>query len=148
MTGILVDTNLLVYAFDPTDVGKREKAIAVIEHLGISRRGCLSVQCLAEFAATVTRPRRTLLTMEEAEERIARYLASWAVFDVTPRVVMEALRGARRHRMPYWDAQIWASARVHGLAAVFSEDFANGAEIEGVRFINPLGDNFDLAAWV
>jgi len=31
---------------------------------------------------------------------------------------------------------------------IFSEDFSTGAMLEGVRFVNPLTERFDLAAWV
>jgi len=30
---------------------------------------------------------------------------------------------------------------------VLSEDFGEGVIIEGVRFVNPFGSNFDMEAW-
>ena len=45
----LVDTNVLVYAYDPTDGGKRERAITVLESLGNRHQGALSAQILGEF---------------------------------------------------------------------------------------------------
>jgi predicted nucleic acid-binding protein len=50
--------------------------------------------------------------------------------------------------MSYWDAQIWATARLNQVPVVFSEDFNTGSLIEGVRFINPLANEFDTDAWV
>jgi hypothetical protein len=33
---------------------------------------------------------------------------------------------------------------VHGVPNVLSEDFSDGALVEGVRFLNPFADAFDL----
>jgi predicted nucleic acid-binding protein len=63
---------------------------------------------------------------------------------ITGPIVLEAVRGVRSYNMAYWDAQIWASARLHQVPLIFTDDFNNGAVIEGVRFVNPLEDGFDL----
>jgi predicted nucleic acid-binding protein len=63
-------------------------------------------------------------------------------------VVWEAMRAARRYGFHYYDAQIWAAARCSGIAVVLSEDFAVGSVIEGVRFLNPFADDFDVHALI
>ena len=75
-------------------------------------------------------------------ERLARV---WPVYDVTPLVVIEAARGARDHQLPYWDAQIWATARLNQVPVVFSEDFNTGSVLEGIRFVNPFAGDFSLS---
>ena len=40
--------------------------------------------------------------------------------------------------MHYWDAQVWAVARLNQVPFVFSEDCNPGATLEGVRFVNPF----------
>ena len=72
---------------------------------------------------------------------------AWPVFDATPQIVLEAVRGVRDHQFSFWDAQIWAVARLNQVAVVFSEDFNPGAVIEGVRFVNPFAQDFELEAW-
>jgi predicted nucleic acid-binding protein len=62
--------------------------------------------------------------------------------------VLEAVRGVRDHQLAYWDAQIWATARLNQVPLVLSEDFSNGAVIEGVRFVNPFASDFDLDVWL
>lgn len=144
MNGILVDTNLLVYAADPAEARKRERAIAVLSAIGFAGRGRLSAQCLSEYCNVVLR--RKLLSAAEADQVVAHYAGSWGVFDVTPGVVREALRGVWEHRMNFWDAQIWAVARLHGIETVLSEDFQDGLRVEGVRFVDPFKTSFDLEA--
>ena len=52
---ILIDTNVLVYAHDPRDRRKQERALAVLDRLMNQGRVALSVQCLSEFFNTTTR---------------------------------------------------------------------------------------------
>jgi len=51
---------------------------------------------------------------------------------------MEAARGVKEHRFSYWDAQIWAAAKLNQVPVIFSEDFASGSTVEGVTFVNPF----------
>lgn len=140
--GILVDTNVLVYAHDGADRGKQGRAIAVLAGLADRGAGALAAQSLAEFYWATTRKRRPLLTPAEAEAQIDRLAASWPVLDLTSAIVCEAARGVRRHHLPYWDAQIWAAARLNQIPIVLSEDFADGLRLEGVRFVNPFRPGF------
>jgi predicted nucleic acid-binding protein len=71
----------------------------------------------------------------------------WPVFDLTPLIVLEAARGARDHGLPYYDAQIWASARLNQVTILFSEDFSDGQLLEGVRFVNPFSPHFQVEDW-
>lgn len=141
----LVDTNVLVYAYDPTDGAKRERAITVLERLGARQMGALSSQILGEFFVTVTRKIPSPLTAAEAERSLTNYVRSWVVYDLTGLIVLEAVRGLRRHRLSYWDSLIWATAKLNGVANVLSEDFSDGVLLEGVRFLNPFTETFDLA---
>ncbi len=145
---IIVDTNIMLYAYDLGEPVKQPRAIALMDRLVRHNRGVLTPQILAEFFVNATRKLEPPLTTEEACARIQNYLLSWQVLDVTGLVVMEAARGTLTYQMSYWDAQIWASARLNQVPVILSEDFNSGAVIEGVRFINPLVDDFDLNAWL
>ena len=148
MPSVLVDTNVLVYAHDRGEFAKQERAIRVLEHLLTLRKGCLSAQSLAEFFSITRKGPRPMLTAAEASRQVERLARAWPVLDVTGLAVLEAVRGVRAHQLPYWDAQLWAVARLNQIPVIFSEDSSAGAVLEGVRFVNPLAERFDLAAWV
>jgi len=42
------------------------------------------------------------------------------------------------YQMPFWDAQIWATAKLNQIPKILSEDFQHGRAIEGVVFVNPF----------
>ena len=73
---------------------------------------------------------------------------SWPIINVTPPIILEAARGAQQYQLSFWDALIWATAKLNQIPVVLSEDFNVGGVIEGIRFVNPLADEFDLAAWI
>lgn len=54
MPAILLDTNLLVYAFDVRSQGKHSRAWSLLFHLESTRTACLSVGCLGEFFSVMT----------------------------------------------------------------------------------------------
>ena len=141
---VLVDTNVLVYAYDRSEPEKQRRALEVLDHLAVSGAGVISTQVLAEFFVAITRKIPAPLSVAEAYDRVKNYLQSWTVLDVTGMIVLEAARGVRDHQFNFWDAQIWAAARLNQIPVVFSEDFNVGQVTEGVHFVNPFaGDLID-----
>jgi predicted nucleic acid-binding protein len=148
MATMLIDANVLVYGHDRGSFAKQGQAIETLHRLQINGAGRLSAQCLAEFYVAVTRGAQPILPAAEAAQQVDRLARAFRVFDITPMIVLEATRGAREHLMPYWDAQIWATARLNQVPLVLSEDFSAGSSVEGVRFLNPFATGFDLEEWL
>jgi predicted nucleic acid-binding protein len=144
---VLIDTNVLVYSHDPHDAGKQQRALELMETLQDDGSGCISVQSLAEFFAVTTRGRVPLLSVASACERQSELARMWRVLDLTAAIALEACAGVRDHQLAYWDAQIWATARLNQVGLVLSEDFQDGQWLEGVRFLNPFSPKFDFEAW-
>ena len=145
---ILVDTNVLVYAYDRADTAKQRRAVSVLDALVQRSTGVISTQVLAEFYVAVTRKIAMPLTGAQAMTRVEHYLQAWPVLDVTGLIVLEATRGVRDHQLSFWDAQLWATARLNQMPLIFSEDFNVGATLEGVSFVNPFDAAFRLVDWV
>ncbi len=143
-----VDTNVLVYAYDRSEPEKQRLALEILDRLAMSGSGMLSTQVLSEFFVAVTRKIAAPLSVDEAHDRVANYLQSWMIVDLAPMIILEAVRGVRDHQFSYWDAQIWATARLNQVSTVFSEDFNVGAVTEGVRFVNPFAVGFRIHEWV
>ena len=79
---------------------------------------------------------------------LSLFIRLWPVYDLTSMIVFEAGRGVRDHQFSYYDAQIWATARLNQVPIIFSEDFGVGSTIEGVRFINPFSPDFVIETWI
>jgi len=148
MPPILIDTNLLIYLYDPNQPEKQKQSERVLEQLELNRSGRLSVQALAEFFSVATRKLSPSLTPAQALDQVTLFTRLWPVYDLTPMIVMEAGRGVRDHKLSYYDAQVWATARLNQVPVVFSEDFHDGSILEGVRFVNPFSLKFLLEKWL
>ena len=139
MTGkFLIDTNILVYAYDRSEIEKQKKAADILDMLIENDAGVLSIQTLSEFFIVATKKIPAPLTIDEAYSSITNYIRSWQIIDINSFIVLEAIRGVKAHNLSYWDSMIWAAARMNQIATVLSEDFSDNSEVEGVRFINPF----------
>jgi predicted nucleic acid-binding protein len=144
MNGMLIDTNLLVTLYDLSEPEKRRRAVGVLQRVRDAGIGVLSAQVLSEFYNVVTRKLEPPLPPDEAEGQLRALARVWPVIPVTAGVVLEAVRGVREYQLSFWDAQIWAAARLNQVDTVLSEDFNPDAVIEGVRFVDPFADDFQL----
>jgi predicted nucleic acid-binding protein len=144
MPPIMIDTNLLVYLYDTNEPERQSQAQRVLDYLEISSSGRLSVQNLAEFCHVIINKLDPPLTPSEALHQVELFMSIWPVFDLTPMVVIEACRGVQDHQLSYYDAQVWATARLNQVLIVFSEDFQHNQVLEGVRFVNPFAPDFSL----
>lgn len=143
---VLLDTNVLVYAVDSAEPEKSVQARRILDSLESSGVASLCAQVLGEYCSVALRKFRHLIPPENVMPQAEAWARTFPMRNTTTRVVLEALRGCIRYQMPYYDAQIWAVARVHHIPLVLSEDFTDGAVIEGVRFANPFAEGFDLEA--
>ena len=148
MTAVLVDTNILVYAHDLGEFEKQAQAIRVLKFLEQVGNGCLSVQCLAEFFSIATRGKQPKLTLAEAERQVEQFATAYPVFPLTYQIILEAARGVRDHQLAYYDAQLWAAAKLNQVPVIFSEDLPSQLTLEGVRFVNPFAPDFVLENWI
>ena len=144
---ILLDTNVVVYAYDPRDPTKQAFAISTLDHLARTGRGRLSTQVLGEFFVAATQKLDPPLMAAEGCEQVEALAMTWPILPIAPLISLEAARGVRDHRLPYWDAQLWATARLNQIPIVLTEDRDLTARVlEGVQFINPLSPSFTLAS--
>lgn len=138
---VLVDTNVLVYRFDPRFPGKQARATEILR--AGARDGSLRVphQAIVEFVAVVTRPLGTgtsLMSREEAIREAEDLLAQFEILYPDEQVVRLALRGMAAYQLSWFDAHIWAFAEHFGIDELLSEDFQDGRQYGTVRVRNPF----------
>lgn len=138
MTSAIIDSNLLVYAHDRSEPEKQKKCRSLLQDFADQDNIYLTAQVLAEFFRVVTTRIPEPLTPEVAKAQVEQAILLWSVFPITSAIVIEATRGVMAHQLNYWDAQIWATARLNQIPTVLSEDFQHGRTIESVQFVNPL----------
>lgn len=137
----LVDTNVLVYRFDPRFPDKQAWATDLLR-AGIEEDGIrIAHQAIVEFVAAVSRPidgESGLLESAAARREAEELLSQFEVLYPTAEVVRTALRGMAAYELSWFDAHMWAYAEVFGLAELITEDFQAGRLYGSVRIVNPF----------
>lgn len=138
----LVDTNLLVYRFDPRNLEKQTIATNLLRQAIADQSIRVPHQAIIEFVSAVTRPvgaeKRPLMPRDEALREAEAMLTQFDILYPTESVVRLAVRGALAYQLSWFDAHIWAYAEHYGLDEIWSEDFSHGQLIGRVRIRNPF----------
>lgn len=134
----IVDTNILVYMYDVESPDKQRESLQIVDRLITNQRMVLPVQVLAEFFVAVTQRISKPLSPVEAMEQVDYYLRCTRQLPLTGAIVREAARGVTEYQLSYWDAQIWACARLNQIELVLTEDLPGREYLEGIRYRNPF----------
>jgi predicted nucleic acid-binding protein len=139
----LVDTNVLVYRYDPRFPEKRRAARELLRR-GIAEDSIrVAHQAIVEFVPAVSRPTqfgRPLLSLDDARRVADELLGRFTVLYPTEALVRTALRGAALYQLSWFDAHMWAYAEHFALDTLYSEDFQHGRLYGAVRAVNPFAE--------
>ncbi len=135
----LVDTNVVVYAYDVDEPLKHDRARRLLKMLSDDRRLAFSAQVFNEFCSAMMKPnRKKPLRPDEIAVILRELETTGEVVPITTSMTFRALDAMPRHGLSFWDALIWAAAANDGIEVIDTEDFQDGRDIEGVRFVNPF----------
>lgn len=134
---VFVDTNVLVYSRDISEVRKQAKAMQWMTRLWETRQGRLSFQVLQEFYVTVTEKFKPGLTPQDARKDV-RLLLAWNPVSPDSRILDAAWLIQDRYRLSWWDALIVSSAQTADCSYLLSEDLQENQEFGSLKIINPF----------
>lgn len=134
-----MDTNVLVYAVDDSDIEKRDIARGALEsgHYG---ELVLSAQVLGEFYVTVIRKLAEPVPEEKAAEMVDWLGLLNPTVSIDAALIRRAVQTSRSAQLSYWDGLIIAAAAQAGCTRLLTEDLNDGQEIASVRVENPFRD--------
>jgi predicted nucleic acid-binding protein len=135
MSKVFLDTNILIYSLDQSDIDKKKNSRELIKALTSENLGVISTQVLQEFyiAATTKLGADPLLIKE-----IVRSLEKIETVTVTTTLIKEAIDCSVLNRISFWDALIVVSAESAKCKLLCTEDLDHGQIIRGVRIENPF----------
>ena len=140
---ILIDTNVLVYLYDPRYPDKQSTADRLLQDGLRADELVVPHQAIVEFVAAVSRPRRELgdrplLVREDALREAEELMTQLPVLYPDEAVLRTALFGTMTYQLSWFDAHLWAYAEVNGLDEILSEDFEHGRRYGSVRARDPF----------
>lgn len=139
MRSVLIDSNIFIYAYDPADRDKHERALQLLENVTQEDDLVLSAQILNELTWTLLRRGSGFgIGPEKIREILDEIIQSAQVVPLTPNLTVKSLTVALGHGLSFWDGLIWAAAHHHHVSIIYTEDFQHDRVVEGVRFVNPF----------
>lgn len=137
MSGVLIDTTVLIRAFTDDQDPLTAKARAAVEAVARRGNGYVTVQNLDEFSALLLRRAEPAVEPARLRQALAGLEDVFGVLRPGARTLNSALHGVEKHQLGFWDSMIWAVAHENGIDEVLTDDPPRGM-IEGVRYRNPL----------
>ena len=131
-----LDTNVLVYAYDPTDRRKQQRAQELVRK-ALAGQSLFSIQVLAEFAATLLHKMSPAARVADVEA-VLDSLAPIQMISPDENMVRRAVEARARYQLHFYDGMIVAAAERGGCGRIWSEDLNAGQEYFGVVVENPF----------
>ncbi len=130
-----LDTNVLVYAYDPSEPSRQKIAQGLVKQ---ALRGelVISTQVLAEFAATLLHKAAVRRTAEELMV-ILDILAPIRAITPDGDMVRRAVEARATYGLHFYDGMIIAAAERAGSEKIWSEDLNADQKYFGVTVVNP-----------
>jgi len=140
---IFLDTNIFVYAVDgrsahPADREKRTIADDLIRQALEDQNAWISYQVIQEFFNVALRKFAVPMPVEYARRYLATVFRSFGVVQSSFGLFSEATEICSRYRLSWYDSVNLAAAAEAGCAAIYTEDLADGAQVGGVRVVDPF----------
>ena len=137
----LLDSNILVYAFDSSEGSKYSVARALVKDCWDGKiKYAVSLQNLSEFFVNITKKIKNPIAKERASDFVKTMLGFKGLIKLEPRkeTVSRALDICILADVSYWDALIAATMLEHGIFHIYTEDTKGFSRIAGINAKNPF----------
>ena len=131
-----LDTNVLVYAYDPGDSNKQRIAQDLVRR-ALAGEILVSTQVLAEFAATLLHKLKPAARPKDVAA-VLDALSPIGVVVPDADIVRRALDARAEYGVHFYDGMIVAAAERGGCGRIWSEDLNAGQKYFGIAVENPF----------
>jgi predicted nucleic acid-binding protein len=131
-----LDTNVLVYAYDPSERRKQQIAQSLVRK-AVAGEIVASSQVIGEFAATLLHK----LSPPASPESLIALLDALGPIKLVPLdgdVILRAVQARAQYGLHFYDGMIVAAAERGGCQKIWSEDFNAGQNYFGIPVENPF----------
>lgn len=134
----LIDTSVLVYAYERTDREKHAIAAALLARLQEEGESILSIQNLAEFGRVVSEKLPSPLPCAEARLCVGQLSGMFTVITYKGETVLDALSLSSAHNVHFFDALLAATMKENYISEIITENEKDFARIPGIKAVNPF----------
>ena len=139
--GILIDSNILIYAFDKDEKEKNLIAKDILERVANKEIDIfLSTQNLSEFYYNVIKKIKEPLEATEAKEIIYELisLSNVNVLKIAENNILSAINLSIEYGISYWDALIVSVMKENNIYSIITENEKDFKKIKWSKVVNPF----------
>jgi predicted nucleic acid-binding protein len=130
-----VDTNVLIYACDQTDVRRQRLALNLIT----TTPDCVLLwQVACEFIAASRKLTKQGFTSAQAWDRLTEFRGFMPLVNPTAAILSRAQDLHVSRNVSFWDALILAACAESGVETLYSEDLPGMNDLGALRIVNPF----------
>ena len=143
MTSVLVDTCILVYAYEKSDMEKHVAAKEAIRLLLEEGNAAVSVQNLAEFSRVLSEKSKTPVSYGEARKHISEIASVFNVISYGAATVDAALSICSGGGTHFFDALLAATAEENGIYEIITENVKDFKGMHSIKASSPFAKKLD-----
>jgi|SRR5579863_1150284 len=133
-----LDTNVIVYLFDPASPQKADRAALLLRHAKRTGKGAISYQVIQEFFNVARKHSQGPMGANEALRFLAEVLEPLCAVHSSPALFRRAIQLVERFQLHWYDALVVAGALEAQCKILYSEDFQSGQKFDGLEVLNPF----------
>ena len=136
----LIDTNILVYAYDTSEGTKHDTAKQLLKQIWQNGGGVVCVQNLMEFFVVMTKKVASPIPFADAKTIIDDMIKSdsWRVIDRDINTFLQAIDLVSQYSVHLWDATIAACMKENGVMHIVTENKTDFEKIPDIQVIFPF----------
>ena len=138
---IIIDTNILVYAYTDFDKNKHKLCESIVESAFGGERICaVSNQILSELFFVLTEKLKSPITYDDAATIVSGIIDSinWVKINYTHETVKKSMLLSKICNIAIWDSLIAETALENNIKKIYTENVKDFRKIPGLSVINPM----------
>ena len=130
-----VDTSVLIYSFDKTDIKKNKKSINLLNDLISNKKLVLSNQILEEF--TYVAIKKSNIPNNEIKKIIENLILTAKILNYNEKTILNSLDISSKYNLHFWDSLIIATMLENNIVTIYTENKKDFSKCNKIDVINP-----------
>jgi len=136
----LIDTNILVYAYDASEGNKHKASRKLLKTVWEEGGGIVCLQNLMEFFVVITKKVENPISIRDAKTIVEDILKSnsWKIIDRDTDTLLKAIDIVFEYRIHLWDALIVACMKENDIVEIVTENKIDFEKIPETKVTIPF----------
>lgn len=137
----LIDSNILVYAFDTSEGKKHQQAKTILNKCWDGFVSfSISLQNLHEFYFVLTTKKKHVVSPDLTGLFVKHFIEfyGWKKLIPSPKSIIKAIEIVHHYKLPFWDAHLVAVMLENNIHHIYTEDVADFKKFPNIVAINPF----------